>query len=88
MTDAPIQIRKPEVVRAVRALAEKTGRDITETIGAAVNTELRRLEAQTRAERDRKLAAMRDAVRRFNELPIVGPLLTDEDFYDSDGLPR
>jgi len=39
-------------------------------------------------ERDRKLQAMRDAVARIQELPIVGPLLTDDDLYDEDGLPK
>jgi len=36
----------------------------------------------------RRLAAVRDIVERFNALPVVGPLLTDADIYDEDGLPK
>jgi hypothetical protein len=88
MNDAPIQIRNPDVVRAIRRLAEETGRPITEAVGAAVQAELRRLEAIDEAEVQRRLQAVRDIVDRFNALPVVGPPLTDEDLYDEDGLPK
>ena len=46
---------------------------------------------------DRQLQCMFDllvserlvwALRRVRELPVVGPVLTDADFYDEDGLPK
>jgi hypothetical protein len=40
------------------------------------------------AEVERRIAAARDIVARFNALPVVGPLLTDEDLYDEEGLPK
>jgi hypothetical protein len=88
MNDAPIQIRNPEVVRAIRRLAEKRGRPITDTLGELVGAELDRLERVDEAEVQRRLRAVEDIVRRFNALPVVGPLLTDDDLYDEDGLPR
>jgi hypothetical protein len=88
MNDAPIQIRNPEVAKAIRALAEKRGLPITEAVAEAVNAELTRLENLREAEVQRRLAAVRDIVERFNALPLVGPPLTDADLYDEDGLPK
>jgi hypothetical protein len=88
MNDAPIQIRNPEVVRAIRALAEKTGRPITEAVATAVHAELRRRSTVSAEERNRKLGAMREIVARIQRLPVIGPALTDDDLYDEDGLPR
>ena len=47
MNDAPIQIRNPEVAKAIRALARKRGLPITEAVSEAVNAELTRLEGAT-----------------------------------------
>ena len=88
MNDAPIQIRNPEVVRAIRQLARHTGRPITQVVAEAVNAQMQRVGKVSPQERDRKLRAIREAVARFHDLPVVGPLLTDEDLYDEDGLPR
>ena len=35
-----------------------------------------------------RLRAIHEAVERFRALPVIGPALTDEDFYDEDGMPR
>lgn len=88
MNDAPIQIRNPEVVRAIRALARKTGQPITEAVGVAVNAELRRQKVKRDAEFERRLKAIHEAAEKFRGLPIVGPLLTDDDLYDEDGMPK
>ena len=88
MTDAPIQIRNAEVVRAIRELAEQTGQPITQAVAQVVDAELRRRQAERQAASKRKLALMRDAVRRFKALPVIGPLLTDDDLYDQDGMPK
>jgi hypothetical protein len=88
MKDAPIQIRNPEVTRAIRALAERKGQPITEAVAEVVLAELRRLEGVDEAEVQRRLRAVDDIVRRFNALPVVGPLLTDDDLYDDDGFPK
>lgn len=84
----PIQIRRPEVAQAIRELAEKTGQPITDAVAGAVHDALARLDAAREAEVQRKIAAVEDIVRRFNALPTVGPLLTDDDLYDEDGFPK
>jgi hypothetical protein len=88
MNDVPIQIRNPEVIRAIRQLAARMGRPITDAVGEAVNAELSRLQRDQEVGIQQRLAAIRDAVERFNALPVVGSLLTDDDLYDEDGLPK
>jgi hypothetical protein len=88
MNDVPIQIRNPDVIRAIRQLAAEKRLPITEVVGEAVNAELSRIGTSRKAEVQRRLAAIADAVERFNALPVVGPMLTDEDLYDEDGLPK
>ena len=88
MNDTPIQIRNPEVVRAIRALADQTHVPITEAVGAAVREALRRQGSIRDAGFEERLAAIKDISRRIRELPIVGPMMTDDDLYDEDGLPK
>ena len=86
MTATPVQIRKEDVVRDIRELASLTGQPITEAVAAAVRSELQR--ARRSSDIEERSRAIREIVRRFHELPIVGPPLTDDDLYDEDGLPR
>ena len=88
MNDTPIQIRNPEAVRAIRALARRTGRPITVAVADAVKAELGRYANARDEGYGQRLAAIQEISRRFRELPVVGPELTDEDFYDEDGMPR
>ena len=88
MNDVPIQIRNPEVTRAIRALAQRKQRPITDVVAEVVNAELSRLERQDEDEIARRMARVEEIVAEFNALPIVGPLLTDDDLYDEDGLPK
>jgi hypothetical protein len=53
-----------------------------------VNDALRRLDREHEAEVRRRLETARRLVADFNALPVVGPLLTDADIYDEDGLPK
>ena len=82
----PIQIRKEQVVRDIRKLAEITGRPITDAVAAAVRSELDRAQRADDVEARRK--RIRELVDRVSRLPIVGPELTDADLYDEDGMPR
>jgi len=88
MNDAPIQIRNPEVVRAIRALAEKTGKPITATVAEAVDAALQRQDVVDDREVQQRLRAIHEAVERFHALPVIGPTLTDDDLYDEDGFPK
>ncbi len=48
----------------------------------------RQFTVRSEAEVQRKIAAAEEIVRHFQSLPVIGPPLTDDDFYDKDGLPR
>lgn len=84
--NAPIQIRRDDVVQDIRELATLTHQPITEAVALAVRAELAR--ARRRSDIEVRRAAVEDAIRRFREAPVVGPMPTDADFYDEDGLPR
>jgi hypothetical protein len=86
MDDAPIQIGNEQVVREVRELAALTGVSEIDAVAEAVRLELARAKRSLSIEE--RLRAVEEAVREFNEAPIVGPMLTDDDFYDEDGFPR
>jgi hypothetical protein len=88
MTDAPIQIRKAEVVRDIRTLADLTRQPITEAVGQAVRAELDRARRTAGDDQEKKRRAVAAALEKFANAPIVGPTLTDEDLYDDDGLPK
>jgi hypothetical protein len=83
---APVQIRKEEVVRDIRELAALKRKPITEVVAEAVKSELTRARRTSDAEVRRR--EVRRLVEEFNALPRVGPMLTDDDLYDQDGLPR
>lgn len=85
---SPIQIRREDVVRDLRELAALRGQPITDTIAEIARAELRRARQRpTVDERDRAIdasvARFQDAVRRHG-----GRLLTDDELYDENGLPR
>ncbi len=88
MTDTPIQIRNPDVVRDIRALADRLGLPMTEVIADAVR---RRLAEEVGKASDVQAAAQRrvlDVLARIDALAVTGPILTDDDLYGPDGLPR
>lgn len=86
--NAPVQIRKPEVVERLRELARLEGKSITDLVEDMVRERDERLASRREAEIEAKLAAVEEIVREFNALPILGPLLTDDDIYDENGLPK
>ena len=86
--NAPVQIRNVEVIRDIRELAERTHLPITEAVGQAVRAEIERLRGDREARIAAKIKEVNEIVERFNALPIVGPMLTDDDLYDELGLPK
>lgn len=86
--NAPVQIRKPEVTERLRELARLEGKSITDLVEDMVRERDERLVARREAEIEAKLAAVEEIVAHFNSLPIIGPLLSDDDIYDEDGLPK
>ncbi len=88
MSDAPIQIRKPEVIRDIRELAEESGQPFTDVVGDAVRKELERRREARQEAIEAKLARLNAIVDELHALPVVGSLITDADIYDEDGLPK
>ena len=84
--NAPIQIRRDDVVQDIRELAALTDQPITEAVALAVRAEL--IKARRRSDIEVRRAKVEDAIRRFREAPVIGPMLTDADLYDEDGLPK
>ena len=86
--NAPVQIRKSETVERLRRLAALEGKTITELVDdMARERDVRQL-AERQADIDTRRRGVEEAVRRFQNLPIIGPLVSDDDFYDENGLPR
>ena len=86
--NAPVQIRKPEVAERLRELARLEGKSITDLVEEMVRERDARLAAARDADIAERRRAVQEAVERFNALPVVGPLLTDDDLYDENGLPK
>ncbi len=86
--NAPVQIRKADTVERLRRLAALEGKSITDLVDEMVRERDERLVQTKEAQVERKIAAARETVRRFQALPIIGPLLTDDDIYDEYGLPK
>jgi hypothetical protein len=84
----PIQIKRQDVTDDIRALADLTGVSITDAIQVAVRGQLaiERVKANTKLSK-RRLQAEK-ALAELRRLPVVGPMLTDDDLYDAEGLPK
>ena len=80
----PVQIRREDVVEDIRELSRVTGKPITDAVGDVVRAAL----AKRDEERVAQMAEVRAIVARFNAAPTVGPMLTDDDLYDEEGLPK
>jgi hypothetical protein len=84
--NAPIQIRRDDVVRDIRELAALSALPITEVVAQAVSDALNR--AKARNSLQERTEAVDELLRQVRLLPIVGPALTDAELYDEDGLPK
>ena len=79
MTSIPIRIRNPDVVRDIRALADRLGLPVTEVVADAIR---RRLQEEPGKASDAQAAAQRrvaDVLARIDALAVTGPVLTDDD---------
>ena len=83
-----LNIKDPKTTALVTELAEITGRSKTEAIRLAVEAALAREKAAKQEEIARKMARVRDIVARARQLVRPEDILTDDDIYDEDGLPK
>lgn len=84
----PIQIRREDVAADIRALAELMKVSITDAVSAAVRAELGRKQAEAEQAKKAKWEEANRILKEIHALPRVGPVLTDADLYDEDGLPK
>lgn len=73
-------------MRDVRSLATLTRRSMTEVVGSAVRAELDR--ERRRIAPDERAKEIERILEEIRALPILGPVPTDDDFYDKDGFPK
>jgi hypothetical protein len=88
MTDAPIQIRNPDVVRDIRILAARLGLPMTEVVADAVRRRLAEEDGRVGAAQAGLAKRLADVLASIDALPHTGRPLRDEDLYHADGLPR
>jgi hypothetical protein len=84
----PIQVKRPDVTEDIRTLAGLMGTSITDAIATAVRNQISTERAKADANFARRKAECQKILDQLWALPIVGPLLTDEDLYDEDGFPK
>jgi antitoxin VapB len=85
---APIQIRREDVAADIRTLAELMKVSITDAVSAAVRAELERKQAEAEKAKKARWEEANRILKEIHAMPRIGPLLTDADFYDEDGLPK
>jgi hypothetical protein len=83
-----LNIKDPKTTALVTELAEITGRSKTEAIRLAVEAALAREKARKDDARERKLAEIAAIVERARALVRPEDILTDDDIYDENGLPK
>lgn len=88
MTMVPIQIRNPDVVRDIRALAKRLGLPLTDVVADAVRRRLAEEDGRGAAERMARQARLAAVLASIDALRHAGPRLSDDDFYGEDGFPR
>jgi hypothetical protein len=94
-----LNIKDAETTRMVRELAELTGETQTEVVRKAVEQRLQRErlereqhDARRETEKQREFDTMLAEVRRIQAevkaLGLADNMLTDDDLYDENGLPK
>ncbi len=81
---APVQIRKPEITERLRRIAAREGKSITDLVDELTLERDQQIEAEV----ERRRSAVKALLNEVDALPRIGPLLTDDDLYDEDGLPK
>ena len=77
-----INLKNPEVERALQELTAETGESLTEAAGIAFRERLGRLRAARRGQQERSLRALLELVDEARSAPVVDPrpmkVITDE----------
>jgi hypothetical protein len=84
----PIQIKRPDVTEDIRTLATLMKTSITDAVASAVKNQISAERAKSEARFEERKARSMKILKELWALPIIGPLITDDDLYDEDGLPK
>ena len=84
----PIQIKRQDVTDDIRALADLTGVSITDAIQTAVRSQLAIERVKSNSKLSKRRLQSEKMLAELRRLPVVGPVLTDADLYDAEGLPK
>jgi hypothetical protein len=78
----PINLKNPEVEKALQELTKETGESLTEAAGIAFRERLARLRAAKSGRQQRSLRALLDLVEEARVAPVLDPrplkVITDE----------
>jgi hypothetical protein len=85
---APMRIKRQDVADDIRTLASLTGLDMTEAVGVAVRAQIAIERANSTVKQSERQVRSDRILAELRRLPVVGPVITDEDLYDSEGLPK
>lgn len=83
-----ISVRNIEAEAEIRQLAERMGVGLTEAIQAGVKSKLAELDAERKAEVDRRMAVIKRIQDELRPFIKAGPTSSCDEFYDEDGLPK
>ena len=87
MTKA-IQLKRADVVEDIRALAALTGESLTDVVAKAVRNQLAMEQVKANARLSKRRLESSRMLAELRCLAVIGPLLTDDDLYDAEGLPK
>ena len=89
-----LEIVDTELDDLAREVAEATGESLAEAVKGSLRERLERVKTATpmhivdEAERQRRIAAMREFAREWREAPVIDPRTPEEVWgYDENGLP-
>lgn len=85
---APIQIRREDVTAQIRQLSEIMKVSVTDAVALAVQAELVRQQDQKKSEKAERMKRADALLQKLWSLLRIGPMITDDDLYDEDGLPK
>lgn len=83
-----IHIEDQALLRDIETLAARKGVPAEQAVADAVRDKLEETRPAQTLSRDERRRLLRETLARIDRLPHTGPMLTDEDLYDEDGMPR
>lgn len=83
-----LHIDDPGLLRDIEALAQRTGLPAEQAVARAVRDKLGVAGGEQQLSKDERRRRVSETLARIDRLPHAGRMLTDDDLYDKDGLPK